>query len=173
MPTDLGSEPPAAVAADDSGSPIEPVLEARPPLWAFLPCAVLVAVAVVQIATALTKDLTPWKGGGFGMFSTADTGMHRQVRAYAVFDDGERLLSLRGRDLRKRAMLNYPTEERVGAYANWVAVQMERRRPPPRAIRLELWRSAFHPEPPSYRGELWHEYLLELQRPEIPAGRGR
>ena len=41
--------------------------------------ALLVATAIVQIALARTTDLTAWKGGGFGMFSTLDHGAYRRV----------------------------------------------------------------------------------------------
>ncbi len=34
--------------------------------------ALLVVVATVQLSLALTQELTPWKGGGFGMFATVD-----------------------------------------------------------------------------------------------------
>jgi hypothetical protein len=144
----------------------------RPPLWAFLPCAVLVAVAVLQVVTALRTDLTAWKGGGFGMFATNDTGANRQVRAYAVFDDGERRLVLpRGRDPLRRVMLNYPTERRVGAYAGVLAARLERRRSDLRAVRVELWRASFDPATGVYRSELWHEYRLDLQPPSAAGAR--
>jgi len=35
--------------------------------------ALLVVVAVAQICRVRGYDLTPWKGGGFGMFSSVDT----------------------------------------------------------------------------------------------------
>jgi hypothetical protein len=144
----------------------------RPPLWAFLPCAVLVGVGLLQIVTALRTDLTPWKGGGFGMFATSDTGANRQVRAYAVFDDGERRLSLpRGRDPLRRVMLNHPTEQRVGAYASALAGRLERRRPDLRAVRVELWRASFDPKTGVYRSEPWHEYRLDLQPPAAAGAR--
>ena len=44
-----------------------------------LPAVLLVAMAVTQVVLTRTSDLTPWKGGGFGMFSTLDHGAHRRV----------------------------------------------------------------------------------------------
>jgi hypothetical protein len=44
-----------------------------------LPIALLIVVASVQIALARTAALTPWKGGGFGMFSTLDHGVFRRI----------------------------------------------------------------------------------------------
>ncbi len=47
--------------------------------WA-LP-AVLIAVALTQITWAHTRDLTPWKGGGFGMFASVDLLTYRPIKA--------------------------------------------------------------------------------------------
>lgn len=48
--------------------------------------ALLLALGLAQIGGWLAFDLSPWKGGGFGMFSTNDHGAFRQVR---VFEQGE------------------------------------------------------------------------------------
>src|SRR5262245_23101717 len=44
-----------------------------------LPAVLLVIVACVQIVLTRTTDLTAWKGGGFGMFSTLDHAAYRGV----------------------------------------------------------------------------------------------
>lgn len=51
--------------------------------------ALLVVVALVQAALVHTADLTPWKGGGFGMFAAVDRSEHRAVRVYLRTPDGE------------------------------------------------------------------------------------
>ena len=43
------------------------------------PPLLLTVVALLQIVLARTADLTAWKGGGFGMFSTLDHGAYRGV----------------------------------------------------------------------------------------------
>ena len=43
------------------------------------PAFLLAVVAVVQIGLARTADLTPWKGGGFGMFATLDHNAYRRL----------------------------------------------------------------------------------------------
>jgi hypothetical protein len=48
--------------------------------------AVLVLVALLQLYLAHTQDLSPWKGGGFGMFASVDGTSHRVVRASLVGD---------------------------------------------------------------------------------------
>ncbi|MDQ3802393.1 MAG: hypothetical protein M3416_00835 [Acidobacteriota bacterium] len=41
-------------------------------------------VACVQLWTAATSELSPWKGGGFGMFSTVESPSSRIIRAYLI-----------------------------------------------------------------------------------------
>ena len=49
--------------------------------WAFP--ALLCAIAMQQLLAVATLDLTPWKGGGFGMFSSIDTPSARILRVEA------------------------------------------------------------------------------------------
>lgn len=49
----------------------------------------LCAVAAAQQARARLLDLSPWKGGGFGMFSTIDSPGARFVRIYLVTAEKE------------------------------------------------------------------------------------
>jgi len=51
--------------------------------------ALLTTLACIQLFLGLTLGLTPWKGGGFGMFSTVDSPGARSVRVYLETDDGE------------------------------------------------------------------------------------
>ena len=48
-----------------------------------LPSIALVLLACVQVGLVFVADLSPWKGGGFGMFSTNDHGSFRSVRVFA------------------------------------------------------------------------------------------
>jgi hypothetical protein len=52
-------------------------------LWLLVP-ALLTVVAVGQHVLATASTLSPWKGGGFGMFSTVDAPVARFVRAHVV-----------------------------------------------------------------------------------------
>jgi hypothetical protein len=54
----------------------------RPLRW--LAPALLLSVALNQLWLAFSADLTPWCGGGFGMFSTADGRFSRHLHAYAL-----------------------------------------------------------------------------------------
>jgi hypothetical protein len=51
--------------------------------------ALLAAVAVVQSWQSERLDLSPWKGGGFGMFSTVDAPKARFLRLFLETPEGE------------------------------------------------------------------------------------
>ena len=50
--------------------------------WAALPAVVLAVVATAQIVLTQVTMLSPWKGGGFGMFATLDGRPFRYVRMF-------------------------------------------------------------------------------------------
>lgn len=50
----------------------------------YLPVALLLVVAGNQFHLAYLHHLSPWSGGGFGMFSTVDAGRARHIHAYMV-----------------------------------------------------------------------------------------
>jgi hypothetical protein len=52
----------------------------------------LMAVAVMQLFLAWNRDLSPWKGGGFGMFSSVDAPSMRVVSGEAQTVEGRRIL---------------------------------------------------------------------------------
>ena len=56
---------------------------------AWITPAVLCAVAAMQFGYARFATLSPWKGGGFGMFSTVDSPGARFLRIYLLTDQGE------------------------------------------------------------------------------------
>jgi hypothetical protein len=94
------------------------------------PC-LLVCVACLQAAASIVVPLSPWKGGGFGMFATADSPGSRSLHVEVLdtdsqwrnvlipFDqfDGIETLSLEFR----RRVLVAPSIGRLSALANIVA----------------------------------------------------
>ena len=55
---------------------------ARDRWWAAVPAVLLTVVATAQIVLAHTTMLSPWKGGGFGMFATLDGRPFRYARMF-------------------------------------------------------------------------------------------
>jgi hypothetical protein len=55
---------------------------------------VLLVVLVTHVSARWSADLTPWKGGGFGMFSTVDSPASRAVRVELETDMGALLVAV-------------------------------------------------------------------------------
>jgi hypothetical protein len=99
----------------------------------------LAALASLQIVLAHTADLTPWKGGGYGMFSTYDHSGFRTMRAFALDGDGPRRLSIPAAlqpDVLRA--LDLPSSARLERLAGSLA----RSHTAPR-VRVEVWRLEF------------------------------
>jgi hypothetical protein len=62
---------------------------ARSSPLAWVAPAVLLAVATVQLAASQQRGLSPWKGGGFGMFATVDSPAARFLRIRLLGPDRE------------------------------------------------------------------------------------
>ena len=56
---------------------------------AWLPALLLLTFAAHHYVRVTRDGLTPWKGGGFGMFSTIDDPDYRRVRVFATTADGQ------------------------------------------------------------------------------------
>lgn len=56
-----------------------------------LPVFILIVVACTQMTLSSTHDLSPWKGGGFGMFSTVDFPSSRKLKVYFIGENNEKV----------------------------------------------------------------------------------
>jgi hypothetical protein len=108
---------------------------------ALLPVSLLVVVAGVQVTLAMTAGLTPWKGGGFGMFSTTDDGARRYVRVFvrAANRSEEITISPSLRDAARRAAV-LPRDAELSRLARRVVERERRHRRPVEMVRVETWR---------------------------------
>jgi hypothetical protein len=104
-----------------------------------LPALLLMGVALVQALLVRKAGLSPWKGGGFGMFSTLDEGPRRRVRivveAPGRSEELEAPPSLR--DLAARAA-TLPTTARLDRLARAVAARERRDHRPVANVRLQV-----------------------------------
>lgn len=119
----------------------------KPQWFWYLPTLLLIIVACCQIWLAHTVDLTPWSGGGFGMFSTTDGRGSRHLHAFALRSGIRRELRL-PRDLRDqvRRVLTLPTEARLEALADTLAELPTPDDGPLQAIEIQVWRTSYDPE---------------------------
>jgi len=66
-------------------------LPTRTKLLVLAPTILLCAIAARQFWLATTDTLSPWKGGGFGMFATNDSPGNRFVRITGFTSEGEQV----------------------------------------------------------------------------------
>jgi hypothetical protein len=110
------------------------------------PAMLMIAVAAVQITLALTSGLTPWKGGGFGMFSSLDHGAFRGIDIVIEAPGRSEALDVPASldELAARAAA-YPSEWLLRRLARAVAARERRYRRPISTVRLTVWRTEFSP----------------------------
>jgi hypothetical protein len=133
-----------------------------------LPALLLVAVALLQIALAHTAGLSPWKGGGFGMFSTTDRAEGRYLRVYvrAPGRHEELRLAPELRDPATRAAV-LPTTARLEGFARDVGRHERRAGRPATTVRVEVWRAEFDGETLIGRARQLRAVVLALDGPGV------
>jgi hypothetical protein len=113
--------------------------------WLLAP-ALLVLVALAQITLAFALDLSPWLGGGFGMFATIESRSERHLVAFADSPGLMRELAIPERledaAARVRAL---PTRDRLRELAARIAAAERERVPGIQGVRLQLWRTRYAP----------------------------
>ena len=127
------------------------------------PAIILVAIALNQVRLVFTRDLVPWKGGGFAMFATVDSLSARSLRAYAVGPAAGEEVRLQSRGFSPRTRpLAYPTDERLASYGEWMRRTAQRRLPGAVAVRVEVWRVDYDIETSTHVAHKLREYVHEL-----------
>jgi hypothetical protein len=106
-----------------------------------LPAILLTLVACTQIGAALGGDLSPWKGGGFGMFATLDGTAARFVRLVVEAPGRSEELEMRPsfEHLAARAQL-FPSSARLTRLAQTVAAREARHDRPVETVKVQVWR---------------------------------
>jgi hypothetical protein len=107
-----------------------------------LPAVLLLGVASAQMVLAARTSLSPWKGGGFGMFASVDGSPFRWVRVYVFAPDrSEELavpLSLEGQAHR---VVTWPHQRAMDGLARAVIAREQRYHRPVQRVRIEVWRA--------------------------------
>jgi len=132
-----------------------------------LPPLLLAAVALQQIWLARSAELSPWSGGGFGMFASPDSAARRHLHAWAIRPGSRRELDVPAalRDDLRRA-LALPTDARLRAFAARLAEVEAAEAPsyegPVEAIEVHVFRTRFDPATLAPEGELLRSATLAL-----------
>jgi hypothetical protein len=108
---------------------------------AAVPAAVLLLVACIQLTLTRTSGLSPWKGGGFGMFSTTDDAGRRSVRVFVTAPDRSEELTITPslEDAAHRAAV-LPDDWHLTRLARRVLEREQRHGRPVEVVRVECWR---------------------------------
>lgn len=112
----------------------------------YLPSLLLVLVAAHQLALTRSDGLSPWSGGGFGMFSTTDAGATRHLHAFVIRTGIEREVAVPAalRSAERRA-LALPSDARLAALARRLAELPTPDTGPAIGVRIQVWRKQFDP----------------------------
>ena len=114
------------------------------PRLRYLAPALLVIVGCAQVWAAWTAGLSPWLGGGFGMFSTTDSWSRRHLHAWAISPGVRREIDVPPEAGRlARATLAFPTSARLRSLAGVLARDLGR---DVAAVQIQVWASRFERE---------------------------
>jgi hypothetical protein len=143
--------------------------ESRGGWRALLPVSLLVVVACAQVTLATTYGLTPWKGGGFGMFSTTDDGGRRYVRVFvsAVERSEEIAISPSLQDAARRAAA-LPRDAELSRLARRVVERERRHQRPVDMVRIETWRIEYAPATLAATTRLTREFVYRVDPTPAP-----
>jgi len=93
------------------------------PVALWLPAVLLATVAMNQLRLAHTESLSPWSGGGFGMFSTTDSPDNRHLHAVVQNKSIRREVAIpKTLATETLRVTTLPTRKRLGALAAELAL---------------------------------------------------
>jgi hypothetical protein len=107
-----------------------------------LPPVLLLSVAATQMTLARTSMLSPWKGGGFGMFASIDGLPFRQVRVFvdAPGRSGEIALP-ESLEIAGAKAATWPHARGLKGLARVVIARERSRGRTVDSVRVEVWRA--------------------------------
>jgi hypothetical protein len=117
-------------------------------LRAWLPVSLLLVVACVQIVLTRTAGLSPWKGGGFGMFAATDGSAFRRARIFVEAPERSEELEIPiSLELIAARVELFPSDRLMATLARGIAAREARHERPVATVRVEIWRTEFTSPP--------------------------
>jgi hypothetical protein len=131
-----------AVASADRRSPWRRLVRPARAAAIGAPSVLLIVVAAAQMTLARTAGLSPWKGGGFGMFASVDGLPFRWVRLYvSAADRSEELAVPPSLEDQAHRVVTWPHARAVQDLARAVIARERRLNRPVDRVRVEVWRA--------------------------------
>jgi hypothetical protein len=128
-----------------------------------LPSALLIGVALHQIFLVETQGLSPWSGGGFGMFSSVDAGSTRHLHAFQIRPGIHReVRPPESLDDEVRRMLTLPSPQRMRDVAIALAEVSTRDHGAPASILIQVWHTRYDPDTLVPTGDILREFEMPL-----------
>lgn len=123
-------------------------LAPRSSRWPAAVSPLLLAItAASQILLAHVAHLSPWKGGGFGMFASLDHAPFRGIDIVVEAPDRSEALEISAsiEEAAARAA-TFPSDHRLTQLALAVVARERRRNQAVETVKLEVWRHEFDPK---------------------------
>ncbi len=119
----------------------------------WLPVILLLSIAANHFYLVNSQSLSPWLGGGFGMFANTDVDSTRVVFVTIGNDKGDEYpVTLEGEiDKLQQRVRGLPDNEQLTklAMAVWKSLEQDRLEEnthPMTSLRIEVWKTIYHAE---------------------------
>ena len=134
-----------------------------------LPVALLVTVACAQVVLARTASLSPWKGGGYGKFSTTDDGARRHERVFVRAPERSEEIAITPslEDAARRAAV-LPSDPQLTRLAQRVVEREGRYGRPVDSVRVETWRIDYAPDTLAATSRRLREFVYRVDASAAP-----
>jgi hypothetical protein len=125
----------------------------------------LAIVATYQLYLAATVGLSPWSGGGFGMFSTTDAGANRHLHAFVLRPGIEREVAVpETLEALERRTLTLPSDANLRALALALADLPTPDHGAATGVRIQVWRTHFDPITLAPVGGIHRSLKISIER---------
>jgi hypothetical protein len=137
--------------------------------WLIAP-ALLICIAGQQVFLSQVHHLSPWSGGGFGMFSSLDSGYRRTLEANIEYD-GIRQQQPLPKQLNDTVLdtITLPTPNNLDRLAYKLSHQLNSSMTPPYKITLSVWRTRYSPKDLQLQDEILISRTIEITE-SAPSG---
>ena len=128
-----------------------------------VPAFLLAIVATQQLYLSAAAGLSPWSGGGFGMFSTTDAGANRHLHAFVLRPGVEREVRVpEALNALERRVLTLPSNANLHALALELAELPTPDYGAATGVRIQVWRTRFDPITLAPIGRIHRALLVSL-----------